>query len=90
LRFLRRQNQVPGEERVKTISNIPITATVAEVLKDLDFPADKKRIISLIEQQIINSNNPKCYEILPILQNIDEKKQYHNTFEVAQVVGLVQ
>ena len=42
LRFLRRQNRVAGEERVKTISDIPIAATLAQVLKDLVFLANKK------------------------------------------------
>jgi hypothetical protein len=87
LRFLR-QNQVPGEQRVKTISNIPITATVAEVLKYIDFPADKRKIINFIEQQTVN--NPKCNEVLPILQNIDEEKEYHNAFEITDEAGLVE
>src|SRR5919108_1834048 len=70
LRFLRRQNSVAGEERVKTVADIPIAATLAQVLKDLVFPANKKIIIEFIEQQAVN--NPKCYEILPVIQSIDE------------------
>jgi len=33
LRLLRKQDRVQGEERVKTINNIPITAATGQVLK---------------------------------------------------------
>jgi hypothetical protein len=88
LRYLRRQNRVHGQERVKTINNIPIAATLAQVSKDLVFPTNKKRIIDFIEEQA--TNNPKSYEILPLLKNIDEEKEYHNTFEITKEAGLVQ
>jgi hypothetical protein len=88
LRLLRRQNQVTGEQRAKTINNVPITAAIGEVLKDLDFPADKRKIINFVQQQTIN--NPKCNEILPILQNVDEEKKYHNAFEITVEAGLIE
>jgi len=88
LRRLRKQNRVHGEERVKTVADIPIAATLAQVLKDIVFPANKKRIIEFTEQQAVN--NPKCYEILPVIQSIDEEKDYCNVFEVTKAAGLVK
>ena len=46
LRLLRKQNRIPGKERVKTINNIPITAATGEVLKDLTFPANTKEFFT--------------------------------------------
>jgi hypothetical protein len=57
-------------------------------LKDIDFPVDKRRIINFIEQQAIN--NPKGNEILLILQNLDEEKEYRTAFEITEEAGLVQ
>jgi len=57
-------------------------------LKDIVFPANKKRIIEFTEQQAVN--NPKCYEILPVIQSIDEEKDYCNVFEVTKAAGLVK
>jgi hypothetical protein len=57
-------------------------------LKDLVFPANKKRIINFIQEQAIN--NPKSYEILPLLENIDEEKEYRNTFEISKAARVVK
>ena len=36
------------------------------------------------------NGNPKCYEILPVLQNIEQDKVYSSVFEVTNAAGLVQ
>ena len=45
LRIIRKQEQIDGETRTKTINDFPYTAAIAQVLKDLEFPADKEKII---------------------------------------------
>jgi hypothetical protein len=45
LRTIRKQEQINGETRSKTINDFPHTAAIAQVLKDLEFPADKEKII---------------------------------------------
>jgi hypothetical protein len=43
LRVIRKQDQITGEARSKTINDFPYAAYIARVLKDLKFPADKKK-----------------------------------------------
>jgi glycerol dehydrogenase-like iron-containing ADH family enzyme len=82
--ILRRQDQVQGQRRDKTVSDFPQAAALAQVLKDLDFPADKGAIIRFVEQ----SNRPERNEVLPLVQRINER-QYQNVSEVAEATRLV-
>lgn len=84
-RTLRRQDRVQGEQRDKTVSDFPQAAAVGQVLKEMNFPADKGAIVRFIEQ----SNRPESKEVLPFVQKIDER-QYQNVSEVAKAARLVQ
>jgi glycerol dehydrogenase-like iron-containing ADH family enzyme len=84
-RTLRRQDQVQGEQREKTVSDFPQAAALAQVLKDLEFPADKEAIIRFVER----SNRPERNEVMPLVQTINER-QYQNVSEVAEAARLVQ
>lgn len=84
LRTLREQGSLPGERREKAVSNLTNAAAVGQILKDLDFPADKKRIVQFVEQ----SSRPESREILPIVRNLQEK-QYQNVSDVTEAAGLV-
>jgi hypothetical protein len=84
-RALRRQDRVEGEQRDKTVSDFPQAAALGQVLKDLDFPADRGAILRFVEQ----SNRPERSEVLPLVQKIEER-QYHNVSEVAEAARLVQ
>lgn len=84
-RTLRRQDRVEGEQREKTVSDFPSAAALGQVLKDLDFPADKSSIIRFVEQ----SNKLERNEVLPLVQKIEER-QYQNVSEVAEAARLVQ
>jgi hypothetical protein len=83
--MLRRQDRVEGEQREKTVSDFPQAAALAQVLKDLKFPADKGAIIRFVEQ----SNRPEGNEVMPLVQRINER-QYQNVSEVAEAARLVQ
>jgi len=84
-RTLRKQDTVQGEQRSKTINDFPQAAALGQVLKDLDFPADKKAIVRFVEE----SNRLEGREVLPIVQKIGER-QYQNVSEVAEAARLVQ
>ena len=84
-RTLRKQDQVQGEQRDKTVSDFPQAAALAQVLKDLEFPADKGAIIRFVER----SNRPERNEVMPLVQTIIER-QYQNVSEVAEAARLVQ
>ena len=85
-RVIRKQHSLSGEARDKTIYDFPYTAAVAQVLKDLDFPANKQSIIEHIEQK--RSILPESNEILSILQQIEEKV-YNNVTDVTKAAGLI-
>jgi hypothetical protein len=85
LRTVRRQSQIPGERKEKTINDFPKAAAVGQILKDLDFPADKRTIITFVEKL----NTPQRIEILPMIEKLDEK-WYESVSEVANAIGLVE
>ena len=85
LRTVRRQSQIPGERKEKTINDFPKAAAVGQILKDLDFPADKRTIITFVEKL----NTAQRIEILPMIEKLDEKR-YESVSEVANAIGLVE
>ena len=86
LRAVRKQSQIPGERKEKTINDFPKTAAVGQILKDLDFPADKQTIVTFVEKL----NSPQSREILPIIEKKLDEKRYENVSEVANATGLVE
>jgi hypothetical protein len=88
LRIIRKQDQIPGEgRRSKTINDMPNTAALAQLLKDLEFPADKSKIVKFIQQK--KTNDPKSNQLLPVLDKIEEK-QYQNVADITVSAKLVQ
>jgi hypothetical protein len=88
LRIIRKQDQIPGEgRRGKTINDMPNTAALAQLLKDLEFPADKSKIVKFIQQK--KTNDPKSNQLLPVLNKIEEK-QYQNVADITVSAKLVQ
>lgn len=85
LRAVRKQSQIPGERKEKTINDFPKAAAVGQILRDLDFPADKQKIVTFVEKL----NSPQSREILPVIEKLDEKR-YENVSEVADATGLVE
>ena len=88
LRTIRKQEQIDGQTRTKTINDFPYAAAIAQVLKDLEFPADKEKIINFLLQQ--QSKDLQSREILSILHQIEEKRQYNNIADITKAAGLVQ
>jgi Protein of unknown function (DUF2795) len=82
LRAVRKQSQIPGERKEKTVNDFPKAAAVGH----LDFPADKQTIVSFIEKL----NTPQSREILPIIEKLDKGKRYEGVSEVANAAGLVE
>jgi hypothetical protein len=87
LRTIRKQDHIPGEGREKTINDLPNTAALAQVLKDLGFPANKNKIIEFVRQR--RFNEPKSNQILHVLEKIEDK-QYQKLADVTLATKLVQ
>jgi hypothetical protein len=77
-----------GQTRTKTINDFPYTAAIAQVPKNLEFPADKEKIINFVLQQ--QTKDPQSREILSVLQQIEEKRQYNNIADITKAAGLVE
>ena len=66
------------------MTDFPKAAAIGQILKDLEFPADKKRIVQFLEQ----STRPESREILTLVRKIEEK-EYQNVSDVTEAAGLV-
>ena len=65
---------------------------MARLLEDLDFPADKNKIIHVVQlKEPMNISKDKKDELLNALyKNLDQTKQYQNVSEVAEAAEFVQ
>ncbi len=87
------QGGIEGQRKEVNVSDYVKTAAIGQLLKDLEFPADKNKIIQFVQlhEQPINISKEKKEDILYILQkNIEEGKQYQNVSEITRAAGLVQ
>jgi hypothetical protein len=80
------QDRISGQGREKTINDFPYLAALGRVLKHLQFPTDKYKIIEYLQQK--QSTLPESSDILSILQQIEER-DYQNVADVAKAAGLV-
>jgi vacuolar-type H+-ATPase subunit H len=73
---------VEGQRKEVNVESYSKVASLGQILKDLDFPTNKARILEFVK--IRNANG----DILASLQRIKDK-QYQNVSEVAKAAGLV-
>jgi hypothetical protein len=78
------QARVEGERKEVDVKDYPKAAAIAQVLKDLQFPADKNQIIACVEMA-----RPQSEEILSDIQKIEDKR-YENVSDVTKAAGLVR
>jgi hypothetical protein len=87
------QGGVEGQRKEVNIGDYVKAAALGQLLKNLEFPADKNKIIQFVQlqEQPINMSKEKKEDILYILEkNIKEGKQYQNVSEVTRATGIVQ
>jgi hypothetical protein len=87
------QGGVEGQRKEVNVGDYVKAAALAQLLKDLEFPTDKTKIIQFVQlqEQPINISKEKKEDILYILEkHIEEEKQYQNVSEVTRAAGLVQ
>jgi hypothetical protein len=78
------QARIEGERKEVDVKDYPKEAAIAQVLKDLEFPADKKQILDWVQRA-----TPQSEEILSDIQTI-EGKQYQNVSDVTRSSALVR
>jgi Protein of unknown function (DUF2795) len=81
------QNHIAGQRRQQTITDMPRAAAVGQALKDLRFPADKKRILLFLQER--SNTNPDYQKMVSLLDKMEDR-QYENVSDVTNAAGLVQ
>ena len=87
------QGGVEGQRKEVNVGDYAKTAALGQLLKDLDFPADKNKIIEFVQQSQKPSNitTENKQEILSLLQgSLKQGNQYQNVSEVTRAAGIVQ
>ena len=60
---------------------LPKNSALGQILKDVDFPADKQKIIQHVQRR--SADNTDSQNVLSTLQKIEDK-QYNNVAEVTK------
>src|ERR1051326_6595726 len=77
------QGGVEGQRKEVNVESYSKTASLGQILKDLDFPTTKDKIVKFVQQQK-NANG----DLLSIVQRIEDK-EYRNVSDVTKAAGLV-
>src|ERR671930_899097 len=73
---------VEGQRKEVNVQSNSKVASLGQILKDLDFPANKDKIIQFVRQK--NSDD----ELLSELEKIEDR-QYQNVSDVTKAAGMV-
>ena len=91
-RVVSEQAGVEGQRKEVNVESYSKVAAIGQILKDLDFPADKNKIISFARQQLSSTADNKDMEnredILSALQNLQDR-EYKNVSDVTSSLGMV-
>ena len=89
---VRKAGGVEGQRKEVNVADYANAAALARFLEDLDFPADKKKIIHVVQlKEEMNISKTKKEELLNALyKNLDKTKQYQNVSEVAGAAEFVK
>ena len=78
------QARIEGERKEVDVKDYPKAAALAQVLKDLEFPAEKKQILEHVERA-----RPQSEEVLVDIQKIEDRR-YESVSDVTKAAGLVR
>ncbi len=87
-RVVSEQAGVQGQRKEVNVESYSKVAAIGQILKDMDFPADKNRIISFARQQGSRGDNKDREDVLSALQNLEER-EYKNVSDVTTALGMV-
>jgi uncharacterized protein DUF2795 len=80
------QSGVEGQRKEVNVESYSKVAALGQILKDMEFPADKNKIIEYVKQ---SSNVQNKDDILSTLQQKLEEREYKNVSDVTTAAGLV-
>jgi hypothetical protein len=76
------QGGIPGQRKEVNVENYERVASLGQVLKDLEFPANKEKILEFVKTNTTDKELLQKIEKLP-------NKDYKNVSEVTHEAGLV-
>jgi hypothetical protein len=82
-RIANEQNNIPGQQKEVNVKDYPSAIELANVLKDVNYPADKNTIINFVKGN--NTGN----DMVNLLEKLDDK-MYNNSSEIVSATGLVE
>ena len=82
-RVANEQNNIPGQQKDVNVKDYPSAIELANILKNVNYPADKNTIISSVK-----SNNT-ANNIAGLLEKLEDRL-YNNSSEVVSATGLVE
>ena len=88
MKILQSRVEISSERRDKEVTDFPRAAAIGRVLKGLEFPADKNKIIQHLQKQQ-SEYDLDCQKMVSILEKVEDK-QYANAADVTKAAGLVQ
>jgi hypothetical protein len=76
------QGGITGERKEVNVESYGKVASLGQILKDLDFPANKDKILKFVNANVTDK------EILDKLEKLEDK-EYKNVAEITHETGLV-
>ena len=76
------QGGIPGQRKEVNVEDYERVASLAQILKELDFPANKDKIINFVKPHVTDKS------LLEKLEQIADK-EYKNVSEITNEAGLV-
>jgi hypothetical protein len=80
--ILNKQNEISGQKKEVNVEDYGEASSIGQILKDLEFPANKNKIIEFAKSKNCDENTIKKLEQI-------EDKEYKNTAEVTTATGIV-
>ena len=80
------QSRVEGQRKEVDVENYPEAVSLAQLLKDVEFPADKNKLLE--HARLVSGGVGEDEKAIQKLQSIEDKK-YENVAEVTRAAGLV-
>ena len=82
---INKQNSIPGQQKEVDVKDYPYASELANLLKDMEYPADKNKILGFVK-----SAGNTDEKMTQLLEKIEGNKQYSNSAEVISATGLVE
>ena len=81
-KMISEQGGIEGQRKQVNVESYSKAASMGQILKDLEFPTNRDRIIKFVQKQSLDD------DLLSRLEKIEDK-EYQNVSDVTKAAGLV-